>query len=245
MRLAILSDVHGNLVALEAVLSDLDAQGPFDGLGVAGDLCEWGPQPRETLDRVRGLGCPVVMGNTDRNVVIADAGTLRAMGKSENAIANLAWTREQIGPDGCAYLAALPFAHVFDGPDGHDVVMAHANLRDMDTHLDPAAEPPEAARLLVATGAAVVAFGHLHTPYVRTLERAGRAPVVLVDVSSAGYPRDGDRRAAYAILTWDGGWQATIRRVDYDLGATADAFRASGQPRPEKRVQELYAATYD
>lgn len=240
MRLAILSDIHGNLIALEAVLADLNARGPFDALGVAGDLCEWGPQPRETLERLRSLNCSVVQGNTDRNVTLTDTDELRVLGKSENAIAGLAWTRDQIGPEGTAYLAALPFAHTFAGPQGHDVLMVHANPSDMETHLDPDASPDEVTRLLGDTTAAAVAFGHLHIPYVRLLE--GR---LLVDVASVGYPRDGHHAAAYATLEWDGGWHAAIHRVPYDLEAAAIAFRTSGMPRPEKRIKDMYRASYE
>lgn len=242
MRLAIMSDIHGNLAAFDAVLADIAARGPFDTLGVAGDLCEWGPQPAEALERVRSLDCPVVQGNTDFNVTIAgDAARLRAMGKSENSIAGLAWTRERIGPDGVAYLAALPFAHAFPGPAGQDVLMVHANPRNFDTHLGPDATPDEVAYLLDGATAPMIVFGHLHTPYVR------RVPGhLLVDVSSVGYPRDGDTRAAYAILEWsDDGWRATIQRVAYDLAATAAAFEASGMPNAGKRVRQLYRASYD
>ncbi len=251
MRLAIMSDIHGNLPALEAVLADIAGRGPFDALGVAGDLCEWGPRPREALARVQGLGCPVVQGNTDRNVTITAEARLRALGKSANSIKGLDWTRARLGATGTAYLADLPFAHTYPGPTDaapgaarQDVLMVHANPRDMDTHLDPDAPPHEAESLLAGADAAVVAFGHLHTPYVRRV--AGR---LLVDVSSVGYPRDGDRRAAYAILECDddgdGGWRATIQRVPYDLEATAAAFRDSGIPHPEKRIRQLYHASYD
>ncbi len=247
MRLAIMSDVHGNLTALEAVLADIAGQGPFDALGVAGDLCEWGPRPREALTRVRELGCPVVQGNTDRNVITTDEAQLRAIGKSAHSIEGLAWTRAQLGAAGAEYLAALPFAHTYPGPRGRgdlDALMVHANPRDMDTRLDPDAPPDDVETLLAGATAAVVAFGHLHTPYVRRV--AGR---LLVDVSSVGYPRDGDRRAAYAILECDDGgdtgWRATIRRVPYDLAATAAAFRASGMPRAGKRIKRLYRASYD
>jgi predicted phosphodiesterase len=238
MRLAILSDVHGNLVALKAVLADLEARGPFDVLGVAGDLCEWGPQPREVLRRVRALGCPVVQGNTDRNVTIADDAVLRAMGKGENAIAALAWTRAQIGAEGVAYLAALPFAHTYAGPERQDVLMVHANAIDLDTPLYPDVPADQVARLLGDTTAAVVAFGHIHIPYMRVV--AGR---LLVNVASVGHPYDGDRSAAYAILVWEGAWQATIHRVPYDLAATAAAFTVSGIPRPKKRIKALYEAS--
>ncbi|MCA1599286.1 MAG: metallophosphatase family protein, partial [Chloroflexi bacterium] len=105
MRLAIMSDIHGNLAALEAVLADIAARGPCDALGVAGDLCEWGPQPHEVLARVRDLGCPVVQGNTDRNVTFADdEARLRALGKNDHSIKGLAWTCAQLGPAGVDYL---------------------------------------------------------------------------------------------------------------------------------------------
>ncbi len=238
MRLAILSDIHGNLAALEAVLADLEARGPVDALGVAGDLCEWGPQPREVLRRVRALGCPVVQGNTDRNVTISDPAVLRAMGKTENAIAALAWTRSQIGDEGVAYLAALPFAHTYAGPDGQDVLMVHANPTDLETPLAPDTPEGEVVRLLGATTATVVAFGHIHVPYVRAV--GGH---LLVDAASVGFPCDGNQSAAYATLEWDGVWRATIHRVPYDLEATAAAFIASGIPRPQKRIRALYRAT--
>jgi predicted phosphodiesterase len=239
MRLAIMSDIHGNLTALEAVLADIAARGPFDALGVAGDLCEWGPQPRETLARVRDLGCPVVQGNTDRNVTITDEARLRALGKSEHGIEGLAWTRAQLGPTGVGYLAGLPFAHTYPAPHGQDVLMVHANPRDMDTHLDPDAPLDEVDTLLAGARAAVITFGHLHTPYVRPVPGH-----LLVDVSSVGYPRDGDRRAAYAILEWDGGWRAEIQRIPYDLAETAAAFRARSAPNAEKRIKQLYRASY-
>jgi putative phosphoesterase len=239
MRLAILSDIHGNLVALEAVLADMEAHGPFDAIGIAGDLCEWGPQPRAVLKRVRALDCPVVQGNTDRNVTL-EAAALRALGKTEKAIEGLAWTRAQIEAEGVSYLAALPLAWTFAGPQGQDVLMVHANARDQDTHLSPDASAEEVATLLAGTTAAVVAFGHLHIPYVRHVD--GR---LLVDVASVGFPRDGDTRAAYATLAWEGGWQASIRRVPYDLAKAVAAFRASGMPGSARRIAALFRASYN
>lgn len=220
-------------------MDDLHTRGPYDALGVLGDLCEWGPFPRAALDGVRALGCPVVQGNTDRYLALSDA-ALRALGKGEKAIRDLAWTRDQLGAADVAYLAALPFAHTFAGPDGQDVLTVHANAIDQETHLAPDAAPEEVARLLGGTTAAVVAFGHLHIPYTRSLE--GR---LLVDVASVGHPRDGDRRAAYAVLEWDGAWRATIHRVAYDLEAAAAAFRASGMPRPERSITEMDCASYE
>ena len=257
MRLAIFSDVHGNLAALEAVLADIERRGPFDAFGVAGDLCEWGPQPREVLERLRALAYPVVQGNTDYNVVQgntdhsvvqgntdynvvpAEEEEQRAPGRSASSIEARAWTIAQIGIEGVAYLSTLPSSHTFSGPDGGDVLMVHANACDQTTHLHADASPKRVAKLLGGSTANTIVFGHLHTPYARRV--AGR---LLVNVSSVGYPRDGDHRAAYAELTWDGVWHATIRRVAYDLEATVAAFEASGMPRGERRIAALYRAGY-
>ncbi len=323
MRLALFSDIHGNLVALEAVLDDVAAWGPYDALGVAGDLCESGPDPRAVLARLRGLSralsVPVAMvqGNNDRYLTVDDPRELRALGKGRKAIDGIAWTRAQLSADDIAFLAALPFAHTFSASplvpgsagvspvpaldlgrasnvvsatrsqadssqilqrqsqdrgrwrwwnrwprhrqreqgqrqqaqdqekgDGQrqDLLMVHANTRDLETHIDPDASPAEVERLLTGmpATATAVAFGHLHTPYVRRLD--GR---LLIDVASVGHPKDGDPRAAYAIAEFtDGAWQAVIHRVAYDVEKTVDAIRASGMPHPKKRIDDLRKASY-
>lgn len=243
MRLAILSDIHGNLFALDAVLAAIEAEGPFDALGVAGDLVEGGPHPRAVLERVRALGCPVVQGNNDYYLTVHDADSLRAAGKKERAIAGVAWARDQIGDAGVAYLAILPFSHVFPAPagaTGQEVLMLHANARDQETHINPDDAPEQVEHLLAGVAQHTVVFGHLHIPYVRHVN--GR---LLIDAASVGDPRDGDRRAAYAALQWDGErWEAAIRRVPYDLEATAAAYRASGMPDAEQRLAKWARASY-
>jgi len=357
MRLALFSDIHGNLVALEAVLADLAARGPYDALGVAGDLCESGPEPRAVLARLHGLSAalsiPVAMvqGNNDRYLTVDDPRALRTLGKGRKAIDGIAWTRDQLSADDIAFLAALPFAHTFANPSppdpgsagvppvpdlgsagvppvpdpgsagvppvpdpgsagvppvpdptrgrassaasatrsqadnsrtlqskaqdrgrrnwwnpwsrhrqreqgrqrqaqeqereegqGQDLLMVHANTRDLETHIDPDASPAEVARLLAGMPetATAVAFGHLHIPYARRVD--GR---LLIDVASVGHPKDGDPRAAYAVAEFtDGAWQAAIHRVAYDVEKTVAAIRASGMPHPKKRIDDLRKASY-
>src|SRR5438270_13192943 len=90
MRVAILADIHGNQIALNSVLQDLSQQPPVDSIVIAGDLCLNGPCPRQVLDTIQGLQCPVIQGNVDVDVVtIAPKST-----KKRNIIA---WTRQQIG----------------------------------------------------------------------------------------------------------------------------------------------------
>ncbi|MGN6361953.1 MAG: metallophosphoesterase family protein [Thermomicrobiales bacterium] len=204
MQVAILSDIHGNPLALEAVLADLAARGGADLLAIAGDLCLDGPQPREVVERVLALGCPVVQGNTDRDLAATPA-------PDEGAGALLAWTRAALGEEYLAYLRDLPFAHEIAAPDGSRLLIVHANPRNLDEHLRPYASEPELLSLLgdLAPEITTIAFGHLHIPYTR---RVGR--FLLADIASVGLPKDGDRRAGYGLLTWtDAGWKVEQRRV--------------------------------
>jgi len=233
MRVAVLSDIHGNLVALEAVLADLAAQGGADVLAVAGDLCLDGPRPREVLALVRGLDCPVVQGNTDRD--------LAAPALNDEPL--ITWTREQIGAEGIAYLGALPFSHRIVAPDGRSALLiVHANPKNQDQHLPPLAPENQIAPLLADLPPEVttIAFGHLHLPYVRDVGR-----LRLIDIASVGLPKDGDRRAGYGLLTWTGeGWLCEQRRVEYPVEETIDQIRAAAPPDADDLIRVLLRARY-
>ncbi len=244
MRLAILADIHGNLLALEAVLADLEARGGADATVVAGDLCLAGPRPLEALERVRALDCPVIQGNTDRDLAAAPEAT--ADGDDAEL---LAWTRERLGEDALAYLRTLPLAHRVEAPEGGDVVLiVHANPRNLDDPLRPLAPEGEIEPFLadVAPDVTTIAFGHLHIPYTR---RVGR--FLLADCSSVGLPKDGDRRAAYGLLTWQPGggdgageWAVELRRVEYPVDETVAQLREADPPGVAGLVRTLLRARY-
>lgn len=238
MRVAILADIHGNATALEAVLADLDAIGGADALVVAGDLCLDGPKPREALDRVRALGCPVIQGNTDR-----DLAAPAAEPPETDFQRLLAWTRERIGEDGVAYLRALPFSHTIEAPaPDAAILVVHANPVDLDQQLRPLAPEEELLPLLasVPPSVAVVAFGHLHLPYTRQVGR-----LLLADISSVGLAKDGDPRAGYGLFTWTGSsWQVEQRRVDYPLEAVVAELRDAYPPGVDESIMNLVRATY-
>ncbi|HEU5330720.1 MAG TPA: CHAD domain-containing protein [Thermomicrobiales bacterium] len=235
MQVAILSDIHGNPLALEAVLADLAARGGADLLAIAGDLCLDGPQPREVVERVLALGCPVVQGNTDRDLAATPA-------PDEGAGALLAWTRAALGEEYLAYLRDLPFAHEIAAPDGSRLLIVHANPRNLDEHLRPYASEPELLSLLgdLAPEITTIAFGHLHIPYTR---RVGR--FLLADIASVGLPKDGDRRAGYGLLTWtDAGWQVEQRRVEYPVEEVVAQLRAAAPPESAELIKRLLRARY-
>lgn len=126
MRIALLSDIHGNIVALDAVLADMAGRGPFDLTAVAGDLVWAGPWPAEVVDRVQALNGPVIQGNTDALFGLAAEET--PSGKDEIRYRDhMAWMRDRLGPARVAYLAALPFSHRISPAAGHDLLIVHAN----------------------------------------------------------------------------------------------------------------------
>src|SRR5690242_1456233 len=193
MRIAIIADIHGNQVALDAVLEDLAQQPAIDQLIVAGDLCLNGPCPRQVLESVQGLHCPVLQGNVDAEVVTA------APDKGERKRSTAAWTREQIRPAGIQYLAALPFSHRISNPEGRDLFIVHANPINLEDAIFPNASDSVLEHLLGGLDPSIgaLAFGHLHIAYTRRWRH-----LLLVDVGSCGLPRDEDHRASYAILSW-------------------------------------------
>jgi putative phosphoesterase len=236
MRIAIISDIHGNQVALEAVLEDLGRQPAVDHLVVAGDLCLNGPCPREVLEIVQGLNCPVLQGNVDYEVVT------QAPGKGEKKRSTAAWTREQIGQEGIDYLASLPQSYRIANSHSHDLLVVHANPLNLEDAIFPNASDSELERLLggLDHDIAAMAFGHLHIAYTRRWRH-----LFLVDVGSCGLPRDEDHRASYAILSWQANsWMAEIRRVVYDVQAVVKQIKTSGMPNVQKRVKTLLDAKY-
>src|SRR5947209_2116091 len=126
MRVAVISDIHGNQLALEAVLADLQQQPAVDHLVIAGDLCLNGPCPREVLRTVQQLECPVIQGNVDVEVVNG------APDKGSKKRSTVGWTQEQIGQAGIHYLASLPFSHSISNPNGSDLLIVHANPLNLE-----------------------------------------------------------------------------------------------------------------
>ena len=236
MRTAIISDIHGNQVALEAVLQDLKQQSRIDQVIVAGDLCLNGPRPRETLHTIQALNCPVIQGNVDLQVV---TGAPEAGLKKRDTIA---LTLEQIGVEGIDYLAALPFSHLVSTPYGSDLLVVHANPLNQEDAIFPTSPDSKLEHLLgkLEPTIGALAFGHLHIAYTRHWKH-----LLLVDAGSCGLPRDDNQRAAYAILTCENNiWHVEHRRVEYDIKAVAKDLKACGIPHAEKRIRILTAATY-
>ncbi|MEI9972734.1 MAG: metallophosphoesterase family protein [Ignavibacteriota bacterium] len=225
MRIAIVSDVHGNLTAFEAVLADLRVTAP-DLILHGGDLGDNGSSPCEVVDRIRDLGWQGVAGNTDEMLFDPDSLARFAAGLPQlkalfDTIGEMAaYSRELMGEARLAWLRALPREQVHEGFALVHATPASAWRSPMDSAVDGDLESAYGV-----LGRRVVAYGHIHRPFVRRI-----GGLVVANSGSVGQPHDGDRRASYLLLD-DG--EPSIRRVEYDVARELSALRSSRLPHAD------------
>lgn len=222
MRLAIVSDIHGNLTALEAVIADLKLAGP-DLVVQGGDLVVGGPRPAEVIDRIRELGWAGVLGNTDEVLwapqkfeeQVKRAPKLRAL--LEILFHDFAATRDLIGEERIRWLQALPPLW-----RNEEIALLHASPGDLWQAPAPDCDPQQLIAIYGGLGSPVVVYGHIHRPYVRQVPG-----FVVANSGSVGTPYDGDPRASY-VLVENG--NVAIRRVEYNVEAEIKHLLRSGYP---------------
>jgi putative phosphoesterase len=242
-RLAVLSDVHGNLPALEAVLADLanenQAQGTPDAVWVLGDLVAFCPWPAETLARLRALpDVAFLQGNTDRYLVTGRRPTFpisspedwaRSPTRLAERDANFRWTVERLSYADYEFLHDLPPRLEMDVPGYGHVVAVHATPADDETVLLPDTSDDEIRPHLAGLEIRLLLYGHTHRPVDRTVD-----VIRLVNDGSVGLPLDGDPRPAYGLLDFEGGQcKVTIRRVAYDREAVIAELERVEHPAQE------------
>ena len=224
-RIAIVSDLHGNSAATEAVLAAIDLEAP-DAVSCLGDLVGYGAKPNETIALIRGRGIPTVMGNYDDGVGFDrdDCGCAYTdAGERERGQQSLLWTCAVTTPQHKAYLRTLLPEIRFEA-EGTRFRLVHGSPRRMNEYLFEDRDPRSLARIAQNAEADVLVFGHTHQPWVREI-----AGVLFLNAGSVGKPKDGDPRAAWALLTVEPGRpvQIAIRRVPYDVASMATAIRAT------------------
>ena len=231
MRIAVISDVHGNAHALDAVLRALDDERP-DAVWCLGDLVGYGPRPNRCCARVRDRADLVLAGNHD----LAVLGTIEIEEFSHDAATSARWTREVLEEDSRAYLASLEPSAVAEGAE-----LYHGSPRDPVWEYVLSEQTAQVAFAL--TTAPLVLVGHSHVALALVLEgdrlTGGLAPADteielggarwLLNPGSVGQPRDGDPRAAYLLLDTEAG-SATFRRVPYAVERTQAEIRERGLP---------------
>lgn len=225
MRIAVLSDIHGNLTALEAVMKDVDQRSP-DQIWCGGDLGWLGPRANECISCVREAGWPTVKGNTD--VWIAGDPQTVEGDETRRKHQEIA-AQHGISDDDARWLVALPLGHTAPG----SVLMVHGTP---DTPFAaPFPEEPPAAFAPYEGKAALVIFGHVHVPFVRQLSGG----TVVANPGSVGLPADGVM-ASYMLLDQQGAdWTIRHRHVEFDVGSVIDQARAFGGAAGERFVELL------
>lgn len=224
MKLGVISDVHGNRIALDAVLDDMPA---VDELVCAGDVVGYNPWPVDCVAELRERGVPTVQGNHDRTTVTGSAPGFNSMGQ-----AGVRYAHDTLDADALDWLDSLPDQlAVADGRVA--IVHGHPEHRDRYTY------PKEfGAELLAMAGdsnssdPAVLVLGHTHVQgherFVMETEQYDEA--IVMNPGSVGQPRDGDPRAAYAVLDLDA-LTVEEHRVGYDIDTVVEAVEAAGLPK--------------
>jgi predicted phosphodiesterase len=224
-RLAILSDIHGNLPALEAIIADIAAF-KVDHVVVSGDLINVGPFSVQVLERIAALNWAVIRGNHE--FYLLDYGTPREPAiRRDYALPR--WIR-QIMPDAWyAYIAALPDSLTLFYPDATPIEVAHGIPGDHWKGIHPTTSEDRAARLLAHARELTVVLGHTHLPMTRHVRANGKLRHVL-NPGSAGIPLDGKvGMASYMLLesTRDD-WKPTFRRVRFNVNTVLAEFERIG-----------------
>ncbi|MDQ6666025.1 MAG: metallophosphatase family protein, partial [Acidobacteriota bacterium] len=225
LRVAIVSDIHGNLTAFEAVLADLRQTSP-DLIFHGGDLADSGSSPVQIVDHIRELGWQGVVGNTDEMLFRPDS--LKEFANRSPALQSLfaatgemaAATREALGEDRLAWLSGLPFTQMH-GP----MALVHASPESTWRAPMPDASDAELASIYGPLGRPVAVHGHIHRSYIRSVSE-----LIVANTGSVSLSHDGDRRAAYLLLDDS---KPAIRRVEYNVDREIQALSACGLPHAD------------
>lgn len=244
MKLAIISCIHGNYEALNAVLSDIDAH-HADDIICLGDLVGYGPYPNAVVEMIRSLDIPTVQGCWDEDIVdglnACECSYPSLLAEKRGKAAH-AWTDQAIYPEVREFLANLPFTH-----HQGNLAFVHGSPNSQHEYLLPDMDAFAALERVMAVGSDVLFCGHTHVPYVRELrdsqlrvrlqEPQGGAdahpvqfPVKrIINAGSVGEPRHGRPNATYVLYDTDSE-QTTLREVEYDYQKTCAAILEQGLP---------------
>lgn len=235
MRIAIISDIHANLVALETVLADIERE-RADQIVCLGDVTANGPQPRETLQRIKALGCPVVCGNTDEWFLVMQ--TFDPNSEKERRLMEMLWWAEkQFSPTEIEFMRAFQPRVELQLEGGNTLLCFHGSPQSNTDVILATTPDDELAQRLGDYHATVMIGGHTHTQMLRRFQGT-----LVVNPGSVGMPMTRDesnlvRRppwSEYAIVESRGDNLAVeFRRVPLDVVAVMRAARESGMPQVE------------
>jgi predicted phosphodiesterase len=225
MRIAIVSDIHGNRTAFEAVLADLRETSP-DLILHGGDLPHGGSSPACIVDQIRDLDWPGVLGNTDE--MLFDPESLKTFASWSPQLQSMwdmieemaAATREALGADRLAWLRDLPRTRIH-GP----MALVHASPETTWRAPEPEASDADLESVYAPLAQPIAVYAHIHRSYIRTVSK-----LIVANTGSVSLSHDGDRRAAYLLLDDS---EPSIRRVEYDIASELKALADCGLPHAD------------
>ena len=236
MRTAIVSDIHGNRRAFDAVLADLQEVSP-DLILHGGDLASGGAHPAEVIDQIRSLGWPGVRGNTDE-MLWAPESLASFFATVPKLAPLLSRIQEQIPPtvacigeERLRWLETLPFLY-----SGQTLSLVHASPGDLWRAPMANASDDDFQETYSPLGSKIVVYGHIHVPFIRHVRG-----ITVANTGSVSQSYDGDRRAAYLMID---GEKLTTRRVEYDVESEAKDLLNSGLPHADWLCRILLAGKY-
>lgn len=230
MKVAIISDIHGNLYALERVLEDIEREAP-DRIVCLGDVIAFGPQPDEVLKRVRDLGCPVVMGNCDVFFVEWPLPAEDSLNYDR-----VKWAAERLSPSDLEFMASFQPTVAVPLQDGASLLCFHGSPRSNTEMILATTPEDELAEMLSGFDARVMVGGHTHLQLIRRMPET-----VVANAGSIGMPfNPGDHSTFVPWAEWalfefsDGGLSVGLRRTALDVAEMTARATNSGMPGIEQ-----------
>ncbi|MFT8322113.1 MAG: metallophosphoesterase family protein [Bacillus sp. (in: firmicutes)] len=228
MKIAFISDIHGNAVALASVLEDMKSK-KVDKIYVLGDICYRGPEPRRSLDLIRSLNTDVIKGNADEWVVrgvnqgeVPDE-ALDLMNKERD------WIVSQLEESDKDFLSSLP-TEIHTEVEGVSIHGFHATPTSLFDIVLPHAEDDVIEKTLMsATNSEIYVYAHIHKPYIRYIK--GK---IVMNIGSVGLPFDGQAKSSYGLAEiHEGSIQTSIVRVNYDTEKVIQQYKDRDYPNAE------------
>ena len=245
MKIALFSDIHANIDALNPVFDDIYSRKP-DAIYCLGDLVGYAPYPNEVIETIREKGIPVIAGNYDQGVGLKsdDCGCAYKNEEDEaRGVESITYTNKIISEENRKYLRSLP-AHLrveFGvNTDPYHLLLVHGSPRKINEYLFEDRTDKSMIRMMEKAKAHIMAFGHTHKPYHKILEDNDGNFRHAINIGSVGKPKDGDPRACYVTLEWEDdldlshpdGLNVEFIRVKYDVEKAAKAVEESPLPNP-------------
>lgn len=225
MKIAVISDIHANLPALETVLAHIQEQG-IQHVWNAGDLIGYGAFPDQVITLIQSLNIPSIIGNYDQKVLKFPQKAAKWVDrKKPNKFLAFKWAYQQLSPNSLAYLWALPEELRFT-INGYAILITHGSPASNEEHIGPLTPAKRLIELANLAQADIIICGHSHQPFCREIQG-----IWFLNPGSVGRPDDGDPRASYAVLNLEPSHiSVTHYRLAYDIDRAVEGVRQAGLP---------------